>query len=136
MPSNDKVPGDGKLRASIEQGIADSERLASAFVDAAEAGEGVEDAFFTYKRIFRETVYDRVSYKAKNNATIVMSKDAIDSIARQKDMVMKVDVTAYPEIVKELDPFEPNMRSMLDVCGRAFVDANRIQTAKGQRSTP
>lgn len=131
-----KVPGDGKLRASIEQGLTESERLASAFRDALASGEGVEEAFAVYKATFRETVYDQMGYKAKNNATISMSKDAIESLGRQRALVLDADVSAYPGVVKELDPFEPNTRSMLDTCRDRMVDANRIQTAKGQRSTP
>jgi len=131
-----KVPGDGKLRASIEQGLAESERLASVVTDALASKEGVEDAFAVYKAYFREHVYDLMGYKAKNNATIVMSRDAIECLGRQRAKILGADVSAYPGIVRELDPFEPNMRSMLDTCRERMVDANRIQTAKGQRSTP
>ena len=134
MPANAKSPGDGKLRESIERALEEAERLASAYADAAESGDGVEEALFAYKKFFRKSVYDQVNYKAKNNSTIVMSRGAIESLERQTDKVTKSKplVSAYPAVLKELDEYEPNLRSMLDVCKDRMVDANRIQTLKGQ----
>lgn len=136
MPSNAKVPGDGKLRAATVQAGEAMEELFLAFKDRVESGpsEEVPGAFRAFKKAVR-AYYDLMGDKVRRNQTIAVSQeemDRFDRIVGYLEPGLKAGLfKAWPSVVKELDPYEPNVASMLGTCHRGMVVANKTQTLKG-----